>query len=195
MSSITIPLPLSACLMVRSFRCLSCWRALLSAGWILGWMFLVGIEERAEVVREIYCSTLGLEEGGGCQEDLGLKGCLGVGVEFQKKWVRRRDRENVWKPSCRRSKEGGLGVGTKERPFESIPREALSRLWELRLVIYLCGSGEVGGVGCPVKGAEPPMPMIWFRASSRGVRRLSRLGEVGWGPRRPLVLLAIWGGG
>ena len=39
----------------------------------------MGREESASVVREMYCSSLGLEAGGGFQSDFPLNGCLGGG--------------------------------------------------------------------------------------------------------------------
>ena len=46
-----------------------------------------GMVERADMVRVMYCSRLGLEAGGGVQSDLPLKGCLGGSGLFLKKMV------------------------------------------------------------------------------------------------------------
>ena len=39
----------------------------------------MGRDESAFLVREMYCSSLGLEAGGGFQSDCPLNGCLGGG--------------------------------------------------------------------------------------------------------------------
>ena len=75
----TIQLPLSAFLMVRSLFLLKqsklCFSCMVRLGCVSG----MGVEESASLVREMYCSSLGLEAGGRFQSDLPLNGCLGVG--------------------------------------------------------------------------------------------------------------------
>lgn len=48
-----------------------------------------------------------------------------------------RDRVNLSKSDRRLSTWGGLGVGTKLRPLESTRSEGGSRVWLLRLIMYL----------------------------------------------------------
>ena len=83
--------------------------------------------ERADIVRVIYCSRLGLEDGGGFQSDLPLNGCLGGSGLFLKKCLTLRDLENLSKSDNRRFVVGILGVGMNPRPLERTRSEVGSR--------------------------------------------------------------------
>ena len=142
MFSTTIPLPLSACLMMMDLFSRSSLRASFSAFdrllLELGWELLL---LSSSLVFCMYSSSLVFDACGGCQVDGCLKGCFSWGGLFLKKCFIRMFRAILSKSSRSLSKELGLAVGANPRPFDSTDAAAFESVCEERLVMCLYGSG------------------------------------------------------
>ena len=78
--------------------------------------------ERDVLVRQMYCSSVGLEDKGGIQSDLPLNKCLGGGGLFSKECLILRDRENLSKPDSRFLMLYILGLGMNHAFGENLFR-------------------------------------------------------------------------